>query len=137
MKELNMKTKPYRILVCGGVEWSNITLTEAVLDGYRQQMHDKDQPISIVQGGARGADFIAKAWAEKHDIPCETFNAEWKRYGRGAGPIRNSAMLETSPDLVIAFPGGRGTNDTVTKAAKLGIKVRKPARADLYDSAVD
>ncbi len=132
-----MPTKPFRILVCGGVEWSNIILTEGVLDGFRQTFHEQGKPIEIVQGGARGADFIAKAWAEKHGIPCETFKAEWKRYGRGAGPIRNSAMLATNPDLVIAFPGGRGTNDTVTKAEKLGIQVRKPARADLYDSAVD
>lgn len=137
MKELNMETKVFRILVCGGVEWSNITMTEAVLDGYREQYHEKDKPIVIVQGGARGADYIAKAWAEKHGIPGETFKAEWNKYGRAAGPIRNSAMLETRPDLVIAFPGGRGTSDTVTKAVKLGIPVRKPARGDLYDSAVD
>ena len=132
-----MPTKPFRILVCGGVEWSNITLTEAVLDGFREQYHEKGRPIVIVQGGAVGADYIAKAWAEKHDIPGETFKAEWNKYGRAAGPIRNSAMLKTSPDLVIAFPGGRGTNDTVTKAQKLGIEVRKPGRSDLYDSATD
>ncbi len=132
-----MTTKPFRILVCGGVEWSNITLTEAVLDGFREQYHEKGRPIVIVQGGAVGADYIAKAWAEKHDIPGETFKAEWNKYGRAAGPIRNSAMLKTSPDLVIAFPGGRGTNDTVTKAQKLGIEVRKPGRSDLYDSATD
>ncbi len=132
-----MPTKPFRILVCGGVEWSNIALTEGVLDGFREQYHEKGRPIVIVQGGARGADYIAKAWAEKHGIPGETFKAEWNKYGRAAGPIRNSAMLKTSPDLVIAFPGGRGTNDTVTKAQKLGIEVRKPGRADLYDSATD
>lgn len=127
----------YRILVCGGTEWSNIVMTEGVLDGYRQQFHERGRPIAIVQGGARGADFIAKAWAEKHGIPCETFKADWNRYGRGAGPVRNSEMLATNPDLVVAFPGGRGTNDTVTKAEKLGIQVRKPARDELYDSAVD
>ncbi len=132
-----MPTKPFRILVCGGVEWENIVLTEAVLDGYREQYHEKGRPIEIVQGGARGADYIAKEWAKRHGIPGETFKAEWNKYGRAAGPIRNSAMLKTSPDLVIAFPGGRGTNDTVTKAQKLGIEVRKPGRPDLYDSAVD
>jgi hypothetical protein len=135
-----METRPMRILVCGGREWSNYTMTSGVLDGFRQQYHEKGQPIVIVQGGAIGADFLGKRYAEQYNIPCEEFKAEWKKYGRAAGPIRNSAMLETlvpGADVVVAFPGGRGTNDTVTKALKLGIRVWKPAKAELYDLATD
>ncbi len=125
--------KAYRILVCGGRDWSNLHMTESCLDGFREQYHEKGKPIVIVQGGATGADFIAKKWAEKHDIPCEEHKADWKRHGRGAGPVRNAQMLTTGIDVVVAFPGGRGTQDTIKKAETLNIRVWKPARAELYE----
>lgn len=132
-----MTTKPFRILVCGGRDWDNRTLTDGVLDGFREQYHEKDQPIVIVEGGARGADTLAKEYAVKHNIPLEEFAAEWKKYGRAAGPVRNSKMLKSGIDLVIAFPGGRGTHDTIGKAEKMGIRVLKPGRLEQYDSATD
>lgn len=132
-----MPPKAFRILVCGGRDWSNYTMVSGVLDGFRQEYHEKGQPIVIVQGGAVGADFLAKRYAIEYDIPYEEFVAEWNKYGRAAGPMRNSAMLESGIDVVVAFPGGRGTQDTVKKAEKLGIRVWKPARTDLYDIATD
>jgi len=57
-------------------------------------------------------------------IPVIPFPPEWKRYGPKAGPIRNKQMLdEGRPDLVVAFPGGNGTNDMVKKAKAAGIEV--------------
>ncbi len=132
-----MTTKPFRILVCGGRDWDNRTLTDGVLDGFREQYHEKDQPIVIVEGGAQGADTLAKEYAVKHNIPCEEFAAEWKKYGRAAGPVRNSKMLKSGIDVVIAFPGGRGTHDTIGKAEKMGIRVLQPGRSEQYDSATD
>jgi hypothetical protein len=50
-------------------------------------------------------------------VPVIEFPANWKVYGRAAGPIRNMKMLlEGKPDLVVAFPGGIGTADMVKKA---------------------
>lgn len=49
-----------------------------------------------------------------------------QKYGKSAGPIRNQTMLDDGkPDLVLAFPGGRGTADMVAKAEKHGIPVRR------------
>lgn len=52
--------------------------------------------------------------------------ANWTRYGKAAGPIRNDRMLKFKPHLVIAFhediESSRGTKDTVTKARNLGIQ---------------
>jgi hypothetical protein len=51
--------------------------------------------------------------------------ADWS-IGRKAGPIRNQRMLdEHAPDLVVAFPGGRGTADMVRRARKSGVEVAK------------
>lgn len=132
-----MTTKPFRILVCGGRDWDNWTLTSGVLDGFREQFHEKGTPIVIVEGGARGADTLAKEYAVKHNIPFEEFVAEWNKYGRGAGPVRNSKMLKSGIDVVIAFPGGRGTQDTIGKAEKMGIRVLTPGRTEQYDNATD
>ncbi len=132
-----MPPKAFRILVCGGRDWSNQTMTTGVLDGFREQYHEKDKPIVIVEGGAQGADTLAKEYAIKHDIPFEEYRAEWNKYGRAAGPVRNSQMLNSGIDVVIAFPGGRGTHDTIGKAEKMGIRVLKPGRPEQYDSATD
>ena len=52
------------------------------------------------------------------------FPAEWDKYGVSAGPIRNQKMIdEGKPDLVFAFPGGRGTTDMIRRAAVAGIRV--------------
>ncbi len=56
----------------------------------------------------------------------EVYEADWHEHGRAAGPIRNARMIaEGRPDLVIAFPGGRGTADMVSRARKAGIEVRE------------
>ena len=47
--------------------------------------------------------------------------ADWTKHGKAAGPIRNQKMLDECPDLVVAFPGGKGTADMVRRAMKAGI----------------
>jgi hypothetical protein len=50
--------------------------------------------------------------------------ADWNTHGRAAGPIRNQRMLdEVKPELVVAFPGGRGTADMVRRAREAGVNV--------------
>lgn len=84
----------------------------------------KDKPVHfIIQGGARGADALADDWATQHGIHSVTVHALWKRYGPGAGPKRNEAMLMLEPDLVIAFPGGRGTDNMIQLAKEAMIQV--------------
>lgn len=54
------------------------------------------------------------------------FEADWHTHGRAAGPIRNRRMIEEGkPDLVVAFPGGRGTANMVNQARAAGIEVRE------------
>jgi hypothetical protein len=80
-----------------------------------------------MRGGARGADALAKDWAmTQPDIVRFECKADWKRYGPAAGPIRNQRMLDWSPDLVVAFAGGKGTTDTVRRARAAGVEVIEP-----------
>lgn len=114
-----------RILICGGrnyngdVPWNHVMSVLA-------RIH-RDSPISaIIQGGASGADLLARCWAEMYGVKCITVPALWDEHGKAAGPIRNKRMLvDFKPDLVVAFPGGRGTADMVRQAQEAGVKIRQ------------
>jgi predicted Rossmann-fold nucleotide-binding protein len=106
-----------RVLVCGGRHYADADRVNTVL---RMDCW----PSVIITGGAKGADALAIAWADANAVDTETYLADWN-LGRHAGPMRNQRMLdEGKPDLVIAFPGGRGTLDMVCRAIAAGITVR-------------
>lgn len=113
-----------RVLVCGGRDFRD----KMYGWGWLQAIHLKRGITAIIEGGATGADALAAAWAKLEGVPTERFPADWKAHGRAAGPIRNQQMIdEGKPDLVVAFPGGRGTADMVRRAKKAGIPVREIA----------
>lgn len=109
-----------RVIVCGGRDYPDDVRVRAVLDAGVD-----GQPITeIAEGGADGADMHAQEWAFIRGIPCQTYEADWRLYGKSAGPIRNAQMLrEFAPDAVIAFPGGRGTADMIRQARAAGVRV--------------
>jgi hypothetical protein len=108
-----------RILVCGGRDFASYLLLANVLSEYGSD-------VELCNGGARGADSLAGKYAAIRGIPVRVFPADWQTHGKAAGPIRNSEMLrEFAPDLVVAFPGGRGTSDMVAKAKRAGVQVRE------------
>lgn len=76
---------------------------------------------SIVSGGAPGADTLARRYAREQSIPFIEYAAEWEKYGRRAGPMRNAAIVARCTH-VLAFPQGAspGTRDTIAKAARAG-----------------
>ena len=81
--------------------------------------------ICIISGGADGADKLAEDWAVINYCQWKTFPADWRRYGKAAGPIRNQQMIDKGkPDLVVAFPGGRGTANMIMLAKENEIPVR-------------
>ncbi len=109
-----------RVLVCGGRNFYNKALLKKTLD----ELHAKTPITCLIQGGADGADFLAKHWATAYGgMKQEEHKADWA-LGRGAGPLRNAVMLKAGrPDLVVAFKGGDGTADMVRKAKAAGVKV--------------
>ncbi|HKS72677.1 MAG TPA: SLOG family protein [Terriglobales bacterium] len=115
-----------RVLVCGGRDFSDRDLMARTLAPYRPSPITAVSEHKIIQGGAIGADTLAREWAEVYGVPYREFPADWNKHGRAAGPIRNQRMIdEGKPDLVIAFPGGRGTADMISRAEKAGIRVMR------------
>jgi hypothetical protein len=75
-----------RVLVCGGRDYADRQRVDEVLC---------ELPIAVLtEGGASGADRLAREWAIKHGVEVVTFTAAWQRHGRAAGPLRNQAMLK-------------------------------------------
>ena len=114
-----MESRP-RVLVCGGRNYRDWPRLCQVLDAIRPK------PLVIIHGDANGADQLADKWARLSQVAVRAHPADWTDLGRAAGPIRNQEMLdEEKPDLVIAFPGGRGTADMVRRAREAGVPVRE------------
>lgn len=107
-----------RVLVCGGRDFTDTAAAAAVL-GMVQARYGI---AVVIEGEARGADTLARDWAQMCRIPVEPYFAEWHLFGHRAGPIRNERMLrEGKPDLAIAFPGGSGTADMVRRLKQAGV----------------
>lgn len=122
-----------QIIVCGGRTWGVATETgvfaKLKADIERNlliEALDVHVPAGalIIQGGALGADHIAREWAYDNNRGSVTVPALWNVDGKAAGPIRNQKMLdEFEPDHVIAAPGGKGTADMVKRAQKAKIPI--------------
>lgn len=110
-----MTTEPVYVLVCGSRRWQSYSAVMAAL----VQLAGLIGEFTVVEGGAVGADQFASRAARELCLPTPiTVPAEWDRYGRAAGPIRNIKMLNMEPAYVLAFwmNGSRGTQHTITNA---------------------
>jgi hypothetical protein len=111
-----------KLLVCGGRDYADASALNDALDA----IHREKNITQLIHGAARGADSLAAVWARSEGIPAIAFPADWARHGKAAGFRRNEAMLrQGSPDLVVAFPGGKGTAHMVRLAKAAGIPVRQ------------
>ena len=115
-----------RVLVCGDREWTDY---EYIVDVLREIRKEYDGIECVIEGEARGADRLGRRAAEELGIVVMPFPADWKQYGRAAGPIRNRQMLdEGDPHLVLAFhddlENSRGTKNMVEQALKRNVPVK-------------
>lgn len=103
--------------MCGGRNFDQWSTVAKTLDALEVTV--------LIQGGAAGADMLARKWAETRGVYLITFPANW-RHGKRGGPLRNQFMLEEGkPHLVVAFPGGRGTEDMIRRAEAAGVAVQR------------
>ena len=116
-----------KILVCGCRNFDDTDLLNITLSNVLTEL--KDEKCEFVEGGAKGADSLAKKFAEEHGIPVKEFPADWKCYGRFAGPIRNKKMLEygnTGNSMLVAFWDGKskGTKNMINLAQRARLEIQ-------------
>jgi hypothetical protein len=85
-------------------------------------IHAEHHVAEVVSGGAKGVDEAGEAWAQSRGIEVRVFRADWRRYRRAAGPVRNREMAAYA-DAVAVFPGGSGTRNMLAEARRAGLVV--------------
>jgi hypothetical protein len=87
-------------------------------------LHYGKKITRLVHGAAKGADALGARWALARGVIGASYPAQWDKYGKKAGVIRNQEMIDVEKvDFVVACPGGKGTADMVRRATKAGIPV--------------
>lgn len=116
------------VLVTGGREFANVPFLWEALDCIDNALSEPGITCIVegasdeVAGRYCGADYWARQWAFCRGRAQRSMPAKWDSHGKAAGPIRNAEMLERfKPGLVVAFKGGRGTADMMSKASRANI----------------
>jgi YspA, cpYpsA-related SLOG family len=113
----------FTLVVTGSRNWTEAGVIRQAL----QEQLAAHPEMTVHVGDARGADAITRAACSNLGIPFTVHYADWKKWGRAAGPMRNREMLNAAnPDLVIAFPAAdesRGTRDCMAAAEAKKIPV--------------
>ena len=131
------KMDKLRILVCGGRHFDDYDLLEKTINDAIAESACED--IEIVSGHCIGADKLGELYAERHNASVKLFPAEWKKYGKCAGPIRNKQMIDYingfKNKIVVAFVSAntKGTKNTIALAKKAGIRVVEKEYTVLID----
>jgi hypothetical protein len=124
------------VLACGDRNWTDQAAVWNALEHLRSH---RSEPLTVIEGGARGADNFAGKWAARmraQGVGWVHVPADWNQYGKRAGPIRNQAMLdyllrgrEIGQTVgVLAFHdnigASKGTWDMVSRARKAGVPMK-------------
>ncbi|MCG8444954.1 MAG: DUF2493 domain-containing protein [Hyphomicrobiales bacterium] len=130
------------LLVCGGRDcsrhdvWNWLERNAYLEIAHATRCHSVTLE-KLIHGGARGADEGAADWGRSEGIKVISYPANWRKHGKSAGPIRNQKMLdEGKPDIVMAFPGGKGTADMMRRAEAAGIPVIQAGSTPSYITGV-
>ena len=112
----------FRVIIAGGREFNNYQYLKDSMDYFLQNI---DDDISVVCGMARGADTLGEKYAKENGYEVHYFPADWDKYGKAAGYIRNEEMAENA-DALVAFWNGssRGTKHMIDIANKHKLMVR-------------
>lgn len=116
-----------RIVIAGCRDYNNYDEAKLYLD-FRLSDIKKEYNIIIVSGCASGADAIGERYAKENGFEVEKCPADWRKYGRSAGPRRNEQMARIS-DIIICFwdEKSKGTKSMINYAKKYNkpLKIKK------------
>lgn len=120
--------KSVSVLICGGRNLNNIIVWEWLekyaIKKLEEHFNSHIKIDKVITGGALGADRGGSQWAISNNLYLIEFLANWKKYGKSAGIIRNKEMLNIgNPNIIIAFPGGNGTNNMIKISREKGIEI--------------
>jgi hypothetical protein len=118
------KKENFKVVIAGSRGFSNYKLLKETCDKYLREKK-KTHNVIVVSGHARGADTLGEKYASDEDLDLEIYPADWKKYGKSAGFMRNEQMADIA-DAVIAFWNGEshGTKHMIDIAEEKGLNVK-------------
>ena len=112
------------VLIAGSRDFEDYRTAKKYIDFCLNNIR-KQYKIIIISGGAKGADKLGERYAHENRMKCIYYYPDWERYGKSAGPRRNSEMVKKA-DYVICFWDGKskGTFSMIQEAKKLNKPLR-------------
>lgn len=103
-----------KLAIVGSRNFTDNSVFNTLVDTW---IKEHGTPSLIISGGALGVDNLAKQYAIAHNIPKLIIHPQWIKYGKAAGPMRNTEIVNAATHI-LAFPShqGKGTQDTISKA---------------------
>lgn len=118
-----------KVVVTGSREWISLEIIAQAFQYVLDTYHVTPAELTVVEGEARGADLECRVVAEALGMTVIPVPADWKHFGRAAGPIRNQQMLDEHPDIQLALAfhddlkNSKGTADMVQRVLKKRLPV--------------
>lgn len=124
-----------KLIIAGGRDFNNTSLLDDAVCKVAAECYEnniyrlRDPGSEIVSGEARGADTLGEAWAEEYGVPVKKFPANWNKYGKRAGHVRNELMGNYADELIAFWDGeSKGTKDMID----IMIRLKKPVTIVSY-----
>ena len=113
-----------KVIIAGTRDFNDYDFLKKNVDYFLQGINPNNEEIEIVSGNARGADKLGERYAKEHNLPVKLFPANWDKYGKRAGYLRNQEMANYS-DVLIAFwdEKSKGTKHMIDIAKKQDLTV--------------
>ncbi len=112
----------FRVIIAGGRDFFDYALLKRTMDTL---LANVKEDITVVCGKARGADTLGEQYAKERGYTVACFPADWDKYGKAAGFIRNEQMAQNADALVAFWDGqSRGTRNMIELAQRYNLKIR-------------
>lgn len=114
----------FRVIIAGTRDFKDYELLKSYCDYMLSKKVESGEEIVVLSGGASGADALGEQYAKERGYNILHYPAQWDKYGRRAGPMRNRQMADNADALIAYWDGeSRGTKNMIEEAKKRGLMV--------------
>lgn len=111
-----MNNNIFKIVIAGSRKFNDYDFLKKKVNKFLENKKDSHK-IIIISGHAKGTDELGERYAKEKGYNTKIYPAEWKKYGRAAGPIRNKIMINKANALIAFWDGkSRGTSSSINLA---------------------
>lgn len=112
----------FKVIIAGGRDFNDYEFLKRKCDSLLR--YKKEEEIEIVSGTARGADSLGERYARERGYKLTQFPADWDKFGKRAGYLRNGQMADYANALIAFYNGSKGTGHMIDLAKEKGLEVR-------------